>query len=216
MNRFLSLLFVLCFMLFAYGVYSANVNEIDYLVLVNKQHKLPDDWEEKVILDPAIDAWGDEVLVEHKALQAYNALKDALLIEGIDIQLDSIYRSVAYQEELYARFEKEYGKEYAATYVATPGFSEHHTGLAIDICIRKDGELIYENDAMIEEKAIFSRIHDRLHEYGFILRYMEGKEDITGYGYEPWHLRYIDNVEIATKIYQEGIVLEEYLAETVN
>ena len=83
--------------------------------------------------------------------------------------------------------------------------------MAIDICLRVDNLIIDDNDDMIAEKELFSRIHVRLAEYGFILRYMEGKEDITGYNYEPWHLRYVGSSEIAEEIYQNGWTLEEYL-----
>ena len=106
------LIVVIFLMLISFVACSADEKGIDYLVIENKEHKLPEDWEELVILDPTLDAWGDEVLVEHKALSAYYSLRDDLLInEGIDIQLDSIYRSVAYQEELMERFIREYGEE---------------------------------------------------------------------------------------------------------
>lgn len=199
-------------------------NSYDYLVLVNKQNKLPDNWEENVVLEDAQnDMTGIEMnddnnyletdvfKVETKALKAFRALQEDCAKDGITILLDSTYRSVARQEELWAEFEEEYGEDYCKKYVAVPGYSEHHTGLAIDICIVKDGKIINDNDEMIAEKEIFSAIHEKLAAHGFILRFPEGKDEITGYAYEPWHFRYVDSVEIAEEITDNGLTFEEYL-----
>ena len=188
-----------------------NNERINYLILVNKENKLPKDWENNVELQEVQNAFDETIKVEKEALEKYQELRSALLEEGIDIELDSAYRSVARQEELRKEFEKEYGIEYTKTYVATPWFSEHHTALAIDICIKKDWELIYENDDMMAEPEIFAKVHEKLADYGFILRYLKGKEDITWYGYEPRHLRYVWDVDIAKKIYENWLTLEEYL-----
>ena len=183
-----------------------------YLLLVNKKHKLPDDWVEKVELITARNILGREFLVERKTLEQFEALRIKLLEEGINIELDSTYRSVQRQQELWEEFEKEYGIDYCIKYVAIPGYSEHHTGLVVDVCLIKDGIVIDDNDDMIAEREIFAKVHERLADYGFILRYLEGKEDITGYSYEPWHLRYV-GIEIAKEIKEKGITLEEYLGE---
>lgn len=185
--------------------------EYDYLVLVNKNSKLPDDWESNVELVNAKNAWDEDVKIEKKAYQKYKELKKALEEEGITIELDSIYRSVKEQQELWDRWTVEKGIDYVKKYVAVPGYSEHHTGLAIDICIRKDGKLIAENEDMIAEREIFGKIHEKLADYGFILRYLEGKEDITGYAYEPWHLRYVGDIKIAKEIMDKNLTFEEYL-----
>ena len=183
-----------------------------YLLLVNKKHKLPDDWVEKVELITARNILGREFLVERKTLEQFEALRIKLLEEGVNIELDSTYRSVQRQQELWEEFEKEYGIDYCIKYVAIPGYSEHHTGLVVDVCLIKDGIVIDDNDDMIAEREIFAKVHERLADYGFILRYLEGKEDITGYSYEPWHLRYV-GIEIAKEIKEKGITLEEYLGE---
>ena len=81
-------------------------------------------------------------------------------------------------------------------YVAVPGYSEHHTGLALDL--------------YLESMDVWAKIHAKLPEFGFILRYPEGKEDITGYAYEPWHVRYV-GMDTAEEITSRGITLEEYL-----
>lgn len=185
----------------------------DYLILVNKQHKLPDDWEEKVELEDVENAYWETIQVEKEALEQYFALREALLKEGVDIELDSAYRSVVKQQQVRDEFEQEYGIDYVRKYVAVPWYSEHHTALAIDICIIKDWELIYENDDMIAEKEIFAKIHEKLADYWFILRYLEWKDDITWYAYEPWHIRYVWDVAIAKEIYENGLTFEEYLGE---
>lgn len=196
----------------------------DYLVLVNKQNKLPDDWEsvvelvdakntipEGVELNSDNDYLATDVFkVEKKTLEAFRALQEDLEKDGIIILLDSTYRSVARQEELWAEFEEEYGIDYVKQYVAVPGYSEHHTGLVVDICVIKDGKIINDNDQMIAERELFSSIHEKLADHGFILRYLEGKDDITGYSYEPWHFRYV-GVDAAKEISEKGITLEEYL-----
>ena len=74
-----------------------------------------------------------------------------------------------------------------------------------------DGKDIYLNEDMVQYPEIWAKIHAKLAEYGFILRYLEGKEDITGYGYEPWHIRYVVSTEIAREITKKDITLEEYL-----
>ncbi len=203
----------------------AAPKETDYLVLVNKQHKLPDDWESTVELEDATNTIpagvelnedndylaADVFRVENKALHAFRELQAALAEQGVVILLDSTYRSVARQEELWSEFEEEYGPEYTQNTVAVPGTSEHHTGLAIDVCIVKNGVIINENADMIAEREIFSKIHAGLADYGFILRFPEDGKKFTGYDYEPWHFRYVGSPETAHKIMDKGLTLEEYL-----
>ncbi len=206
--------------------YCEEEEGIDYMVLVNKQHSLPEDWESTVELVEATNTIPEGVelnedndylatdvfLVEATALAAFRELQADLEAEGIIILLDSTYRSVARQEELWAEFVEKYGEEYTKNTVAVPGTSEHHTGLAIDVCLVKDGVVINENDDMIAEREIFSKIHAKLADYGFILRFPEGGKEITGYDYEPWHFRYV-GVEAAQEIAEQGVTLEEYLGE---
>jgi len=191
-----------------------ETKKIDYLVLVNKYSHLPDDWEKNVELVSAKNAWNEDVKLEKQTYEKYKELEKALKEEGVTIVLDSIYRSVKEQQDLWDRWSKdpEKGIDYAKKYAAVPGFSEHHTGLAVDIVIEKDGKLIEENEDMIEEREIFEKIHKKLADYGFILRYLEGRDDITGYTYEPWHLRYVGSKKIAKEIMDKDITFEEYLA----
>ena len=190
---------------------SAKSDGIDYMVLVNKTHKLPDDWEDKVSTVHMTNSVGDDVEVEEKAYNAYLKLKEELEKEDVHVDLDSARRSVADQQRIMDEFTEKYGADYAAKTVAKPGYSEHHTGLALDLYLVIDGKDIVENEDMIQYPEIWEKIHAKLAEYGFILRYLQGAEHITGYGYEPWHIRYIDDKKVAEDITSKGVTFEEYL-----
>ena len=184
----------------------------DYLILVNKDNKLPDNFEWKMELVETKNAFGKIIKIEKETLEKFNELRNDLLSENIDIEIDSAYRSLAIQKELYEEVSEKYGEEYAWNYVALPGYSEHHTWLALDICIKKENwEFITENHEMIVELKIFDTIHRKLADYGFILRYLDGKDKITWFSYEPWHLRYIWDINISKEMYEKWLTLEEYL-----
>ena len=198
-----------------------NEYGIDYMALVNKLNPLPENWEENLQTVTITNSVGDEVEVEEKAFAAYELLKaDLEENDGIYIELDSARRSVAAQQEIMNSFIEKYGADYAAKTVAQPGYSEHHTGLALDLYFRikaEDGSFtdVYYNEDMEKEeyKGIWDTIHGKLASYGFILRYLEGEEHITGYRYEPWHIRYVDDTAIAEEIMSNhGLTLEEYLS----
>jgi len=184
-----------------------------YLTLVNKTHRLPDDWENTVQIETVTNSLDEEYLIEHDTYTKYLELRDALLEKNVQIELDSVYRTVEEQQEIWDAWsnDPELGEEYCKKYLAVPGFSEHHTGLAVDIFIMKDNIAIRDNDDMIADTEDFAIIHALLPQYGFILRYPEGKEIITGYAYEPWHLRYVGDVDTATTITEQNLTLEEYL-----
>lgn len=184
---------------------------MNYLVLVNKLNPIPEDWTNEIKTEHFTNCIGEDVEVESKAYQAYLDLKKELSEQGIEVDLDSALRSFQVQQEIMETFTKEYGSEYAAKVVAVPGLSEHHTGLALDLFLIVDGKPTILNEEMVDYPEIWEQIHQKLSKYGFILRYPEGREHITGYTYEPWHIRYIDDKEKAAEIMAEGISLEEYL-----
>lgn len=192
-------------------------NRIDYLVLVNKYNPISDDWKKFLQTVTVTTVSGDEAVVEAKTCEAYTALKKCLEEnEGIYLELDSAMRSIAAQQELMKHFIEKYGEDYTAKTVAVPGYSEHHTGLALDICFRYRNENdsfvdVCENEDMEKCPDIWEKIHARLADYGFILRYPEGREHITGYSYEPWHIRYVGSADDARAIMGKDITLEEYL-----
>ena len=184
---------------------------IDYMALVNKTHELPAGWEDALDIATFTNSVGDEVKVEAKAYDAYLALKADLEAEGVFVDLDSAYRSVAEQQEIVENFTEKYGEEYVKLYVAVPGYSEHHTGLALDLYLIVDGKDVTQNEDMVTYPEIWDKIHAKLADHGFILRYLPEKKIETGYSYEPWHIRYIDDVDAARKIMEEGIAFERYL-----
>ena len=184
---------------------------INYMVLVNKLNPLPENWESELKTEHFTNTVGDDVEVEVNAYKAYLELKKELEAEGIYVDLDSARRSVEVQQQIMDEFTEEYGADYAAKVVAKPGYSEHHTGLALDLYLIVDGKDIVLNEDLVQYPQIWEKIHEKITKYGFILRYMEGKEHITGYAYEPWHIRYIQDTEKAKEIMDKNITLEGYL-----
>jgi D-alanyl-D-alanine carboxypeptidase len=188
-----------------------SASGIDYMVLVNKLHPLPEGWEDALETVKFTDTAGWDVEVEKKAYDAYLGLKEDLEKEGVYMDLDSAYRSVAEQQRIMDEFTEKYGADYAKKTVAEPGYSEHHTGLALDLYLIIDGENVTENEDLMKYPEIWEKIHAKLAEHGFILRYLKDKEQITGYGYEPWHIRYIDDPAVAGEIMSKGETFEGYL-----
>lgn len=127
-----------------------------------------------------------------------------------------MYRPIEDQQETWDWFVENYGEEYTKDHISPPGYSEHHTGLAVDIFIIKDGKEIRENEEMVADVEDFEKVHALMPKYGFILRYLDGKEDITGYSYEPWHMRYVDDPRVAEEITKGGLTFEEYLEAKQN
>ena len=184
---------------------------IDYMVLVNKENKLPDGWEKALETVKIKDSQGWDVEVEKKAYDAYLDLKKDLEKDDVHVDLDSAYRSVKEQKRIVKDFTKKYGKKYVKKYVAVPGYSEHHTGLALDLYLNINGKDVYENEDMMKYPKVWAKIHKKLADHRFILRYLKDRDDITGYAYEPWHIRYLDDKDVAKEIMDKDITLEEYL-----
>ena len=178
------------------------------MLLINKNNFFCEEMIEKFEFIEYENYNEDIFLVEAETFKHFEMLSAHLSIEDIIIDIAGAYRSLERQENIFLEFMQKYGLDYAEQIVAMPGTSEHHTGLAIDLIIKVNGKWIIENDELLEQKEIFSKIHKVLKHFGFILRYPEGKEEITGYPYEPWHIRYV-GVEEAKKI--DDITLEEYL-----
>ena len=125
--------------------------------------------------------------------------------DGIHLLAVSGYRSYEYQKKLYENKVKKAGKKEADKYVAMPGTSEHQTGLAIDILSTEYKKL----NKGFENTSAYRWLCENIDEYGFIIRYQEGKESITGYGFEPWHFRYVGK-DLAKELKEKDITLEEY------
>lgn len=185
--------------------YYTNVIDIedqeDILVLVNKYHKLQKDY---VPNDLQNVSYGYGQL-KKEAAEAFDKMCEAAKKENITIYGGSGYRSYNHQLNLYNNYVNRDGKNAADTYSARAGHSEHQTGLAMDVMNARWGYI-----AKTDKE--YTWLINNSYKYGFILRYLEGKEEITGYMYEPWHYRYV-GIELATEITNLGITYEEYIAK---
>jgi zinc D-Ala-D-Ala carboxypeptidase len=183
-----------------------DVDLNDYLLLVNKDHELSKNYKPKNLIIPDIP-FTDLVNNEEKyvagviAKPLENLINEAKY-EGIILIGNSGYRSYKSQKNIFNDRVKSQGIENAEAYVAKPGFSEHQTGLCIDIT--------NEENFLIQGTREGDWLAENSYRFGFIIRYPLGKEDITGIEYEPWHIRYVGE-EAAKYIYENGITLEEYL-----
>ena len=187
------------------------MKKTDYMVLINGENRLPENFEETIELLAVENAVGEKYQIEKKAYEAFMRLRQDLLDnDGIQAELSNSYRTIEKQEEIYSRYTREFGPEYAAKYAAKPGHSEHHTGLAIDVGIVVDGKFHRTIEDLLKVDHLFQIIHGKLARYGFILRYPAGKEAVTKIGYEPWHFRYVDSPQIAGEMAEQGLCFEEY------
>lgn len=179
-------------------------------VLINKQLALPEDYEPKDLVYPDVRFTFKEQIekrmMRKEAAAALEELFAGAEKDGIYLAGVSAYRSHKTQTALFNRYVAKDGEELAKTYSAVPGHSEHETGLAIDVS-GSDGKCAAESCFGDTKEAAW--LADHAVDYGFIIRYPEGKESITGYKYEPWHLRYVGK-EISTDIGERDITLEEY------
>lgn len=178
------------------------------ILLVNKDHKLDRDFvpnNMEVVLNRKADKPNMILLLDKDVHKWFKLMvKKAYEEKGFDIICDSAYRSYEYQKKLYDELIKE-GKD--TSFIALPGESEHQTGLCIDIAAYQNGKYVDDPEKLEEE---YEWLINNCHRFGFILRYPKGKEDITGYPYEPWHFRYV-GIKHAKNIMDKEITLEEYL-----
>lgn len=177
-------------------------------VLVNKQYAVSRDYypTDMVDIDGSLST-NQNLKVKREAYDAYLSMLQDAKKEGLNFAICSAYRSYALQESLYNNSLAANGKEYTEKMFAYPGQSEHHTGYAIDVTSASMNWGLSQNYTDYPDGAW---ITEHCSEYGFIIRYPKGKEDITGYMYEPWHIRYV-GVDAAKEITRQGITLEEYL-----
>jgi len=179
-------------------------------ILVNKNNKIKDTYLNKINLVKTKDIDNNDIYLEEETYNSYLKLRNFLLLKNVEIGISSAYRSITNQIDIYREFKEMYGEEYAKLTVATPGYSEHHTGLAIDINIKVDGKYPQNNKELEQQAKYYENIFKYLKDFGFILRYPKGKEKITGYNYEPWHIRYVGFLP-ANLIMNNNLTLEEYL-----
>lgn len=188
---------------------SIITNPSSYDAVMNKERNLPSDYipEDLVTLSVPTCLKNPEVNQLRKAASdALSKLFEDAKEEDLKLVARSGYRSYNTQLGLYNSIVNKYGQDYADKYSAKPGQSEHQTGLAIDIT-SESVSLQLEDTFGETIEGIW--VKENAHKYGFIIRYPKDKESITGYEYEPWHLRYLGET-LATKVYESGLTLEEY------
>ena len=175
------------------------------LVLVNKYYKLDKDYVPKNLkkIDYEFSS-GLDIYADEEAIKYFKKMSMDASILNLTIKTMSAYRTYEYQKNLYEKYLNEDEVSVVDTYSARPGHSEHQTGLAFDIYNVKKS---YNEFGSTDE---YKWIKDNAHRYGFILRYQKNKEYITGYKFEPWHIRYVGE-SIAKYIYENDLTLEEYI-----
>ena len=174
------------------------------LILVNKYSRLASDYvpEDLVTVEPAYSNGGK---LKSEVNDAFCDLVEAMWAEtGLHLVNASPYRSYQTQKNLYARYRTQYSEATTDRFSARAGYSEHQTGLAFDV---NNASSSFAGTPEAKWLA------DNCYKYGFIIRYPEGKESVTGYKYEPWHIRYV-GVDLATTLYNSNLTLEEYLGVT--
>lgn len=179
-----------------------KIDKIDSLVLVNKYYKLDKNYEPELVAVNSKYAINERQLLTREAKLAFEEMCEAAKKDNIKIYSGSAYRSYSYQNTLYNNRVYSDGVEYANKTAAKAGYSEHQTGLAIDIL---NGKFQYIDTGDKELEWLL----ENSYKYGFVLRYPEEKENITGYAYEPWHFRYL-TPEVATELHEKNITFEEY------
>lgn len=175
------------------------------LMLVNKFNFLEKSYQPKDITEIALSYSYDGNSIKKEAYDAFTTMADKAEKEDINLIVSTSYRTYEQQEKTYNAIKQSSGTKSADQIAARPGFSEHQTGLALDI----DTFDSYTGD--FDQTEAFRWLKKNAHKYGFILRYPKGKEDITGFKYEPWHFRFV-GIDVATKIYNADITFDEYYA----
>ena len=174
-----------------------GITYIDDVIVVNKTYDLPSNFAPNNLV--TINGY---IKVVDYVKDAFTELENDSKVLGLNIYASSGYRSYNDQNYIYNNYVKWDGQENADTYSARAGHSEHQTGLAIDL---------NTIDSSFENTSESNWLKDNCYKYGFIIRYPKDKDNITGYMYEPWHIRYVGK-ELAKTLYNNGnwITLEEY------
>ena len=176
---------------------------MNFTILVNKENPLLEDYvPDDLQRIGSFCSESDKMLVKEACINFEIMCADALK-DNMNIKAISAYRSYDYQKKLYEYYIKTRGLKYASKCSAKPGYSEHQTGLAVDV-MGENGD--YNLFGKTKE---FKWMMKNSYKYGFILRYPSDKEKITGYKYEPWHYRYVGK-KLAATLFLENITLEEY------
>lgn len=195
--------------------YEYNIEEIDttpdsLTVLINKEFSLPSDYVPKNLTAPAItfsfNGYHEKKLMRQDAAKALEELFEAASKEGLFLNGVSGYRSYRRQLSIYNKNLLKNGLEYTNKYSAKAGYSEHQSGLAMDV---STGSIQNKLDVVFAGTPEGKWLEENCWKFGYIIRYPEGKSKITGYAYEPWHIRYV-GVELAKYLKENELTMEEY------
>lgn len=187
-----------------------NILDLSIVTLVNKQNSLTESDVPSDLVTVDVPTVLENPEVNQLRKVAANALKsmfDEAIKDDIHLHARSGYRSYNTQVQLFQSYTDRNGEEAANRYSAKAGQSEHQTGLVMDVTA---GSVNFQLSEEFGETAEGTWLREHAHEFGFIIRYPKHKEDITGYIYEPWHIRYL-GIEMATKVYESGLTYEELL-----
>lgn len=189
-------------------------NDIDptdeYLLLVNKTHPVAASYVPSDLTKVKYYVKDREEITRYMrktVTDAFHTLVEAAAKEGYTLVMTTAYRSYGVQKTLNDKYVANHGQALADQYSAKPGQSEHQTGLCTDV---SSPTVQYKLVVKFGQTPEGKWLAEHAHEYGFILRFPEGKESITGYHYEPWHIRYVGQ-PAADRIYANNLTLEEYL-----
>ena len=184
--------------------------EKGYGIIVNKYYYLDGEYEpDDLVTISTKYSWGSlgSQKIRQEAYDAYVNMHNAANSEAnIYLMVNSSYRNYKDQQRVYNDYKNNHGEAYADNIAARPGYSEHQTGLALDIF-----SLASPSQATFKDSESYQWLLNNSYKYGFILRYPEGKENITGYKFESWHYRYV-GVDLAQKIHDSGLTFDEYYA----
>ena len=180
------------------------------LMLTNKFYNLDNTYNSDNMVKVSNQySYGENQMLTSDTFDAFLSMFNAAKSEDLTLIINSSYRSYEDQEEIYNEYKSSLGEESANKIAAKAGFSEHQTGMAIDI------QTYGSSAKTFEEFDEFKWLQDNAYKYGFILRYPKGKEYLTGYEYESWHYRYVGK-EAAKYIYENDITFDEYYAYFVE
>lgn len=181
-----------------------------YGIIVNKYYHLSEDYEpDDLVTISTKYSWGNlgSQKIREEAYDAYVNMHEAAQSEAnIYLMVNSSYRNYKDQQGVYNNYKINHGEAYADNIAARPGYSEHQTGLALDIF-----SIVSPSQATFKDSDSYKWLLENSYKYGFILRYPDGKENITGYKFESWHYRYV-GVDLAKKIHDSGLTFDEYYA----
>lgn len=188
----------------------AVVNNPDStLVLVNKKRRLPDLYEPQDLVIPQVrflyEGDNEKKKMRKEAAQSLERMFQQAKREDIFLFAVSAFRSFERQKALNTMYKKQDGEAKTAMSSAIPGTSEHQTGLAVDITSQSAK---FQLEPSFGETKEGKWLAENAHKFGFIIRYEKEKEEITGYMYEPWHVRYVGN-PYAAYLYENQLTLEE-------